>query len=396
MKRYLSSFVVKDVCDKIVFITGPRQCGKTTLSKALFSDPVYLNYDSEEDRLIILRKTWKRRHSLVIFDELHKMQNWKQWLKGIYDTQQPYQPTVVTGSARLDAFRHAGDSLAGRFFQFRLHPLDLKELSEDINDDQNKESVLSQIFEKLWEYGPFPEPFLKADPVFYRRWKASHLEIILKQDLQDLSSIRDIKQVETLVLLLKERVGSPVSARSFAQDLQKDPNTIQRWLSLLESLYIVFKVTPYHHNIARAILKEPKYYFYDFCQVTESEGAKFENMVACALLKQCDYIEDTQGYSMRLHYVRTRDGKEIDFLTVKENRPQALIEAKLSVDKPSSSFKVILPFFEKKNLQLRPIQVVKTLSQDQEWYAQNPDRVTISVQGAQSFLTRGLESLEHF
>ncbi len=382
MRRYITEYITKDLESKLVFITGPRQCGKTTLSKSLMSPYTYLNYDNSEDRQIILRKTWKQNSPLLIFDELHKLNKWKQWLKGIYDTQDPFQPIVVTGSARLNTYRKAGDSLAGRFFQFRLHPLDMREIVLHTDSTQSR----AQLFEQLWNCSPFPEPFLKGDPTYYRRWRTSHLDVILRQDVQDLSAIRDIQQLETLLILLRERIGSNISVRSLAQDLQKDPNTIRKWLEILEELYVIFKVTPYHRNIARALLKEPKYYFFDFCQVTD-DGAKFENMVACALLKHIHFIEDTQGYHMNLHYTRTRDGKELDFVITKETQPIALIEVKLSDDIPSSSFKTLSPFFKKTTPAIKCIQVVKNLTHRQDW----PSDITVIP--AIEFLTSDLTEL---
>ncbi len=360
MHRYLDEVIHQDLLRKIILISGPRQCGKTTLAKSLGEVFTYLNYDSQEDRQILLKKTWDPTQPLVIFDELHKMAKWKQWLKGLYDTRIPFQPTVVTGSARLDIFRRAGDSLAGRFFQFHLHPLDLEEIrlfwkaGSDLSDEA--------IFRRFWESGPFPDPFLNGDPAYYRRWRSAHLDIVLRQDVQDLSAVRDIQTMETLVALLRERVGSPISVLSLARDLQKDPNTIRRWLELLESLYVLFKVTPYHRNVARSLLKEPKYYFYDFCQVSD-DPAKFENIIAAALLKKLQFIQDTQGYRMSLHYVRTRDGRELDFLVLKETQPFALIEVKWGDSKPSPNFKTLAPFFEKDGQTIHKIQIVRTISQ---------------------------------
>src|SRR3989338_1134774 len=201
-----------------------------------------------------------------------------------------------------------GDSLAGRYFQFRLHPLDLKEAMQFYAHDTEK------LFEQLWQCGGFPEPFLKNNITYYKRWRRSHLDIILLQDLIDLYTGRDIQVIESLVLLLKNRVGATVSYANLARDLERDPNTIKRWLQLLENLYVIFRVTPYHQNIARSLLKEPKYYFYDIAQVEGNEGARLENLVALSLLKELHFMEDTLGATTQLNYLRTKDGKEIDFI----------------------------------------------------------------------------------
>jgi uncharacterized protein len=202
MERYLTKYIQEDLAIKIVLLTGPRQTGKTTLSKMLKSDYDYFNFDSLEDRLSLQEKSWDRSKDLVIFDELHKLKNWKSWLKGIYDTEGIPPSLLVTGSAKLDTYRKVGDSLAGRFFQFRMHPLDLKEIKTFVNPE-NLETEL----DKLLEIGGFPEPFLNGTNRFYNRWKKSHLDIILKQDLIDLENVQQIIQIETLIQLLKNRVG---------------------------------------------------------------------------------------------------------------------------------------------------------------------------------------------
>ena len=356
MNRYLKTALKMDMGDKILLLTGPRQCGKTTLSKMLNPDYQYINYDLAEHRLLLGEKSWDRSKSLVIFDELHKMQHWKAWLKGIYDVEGLPPALLVTGSARLNAFRKAGDSLAGRHFQFRLHPLDLKEALAftDLNIDE--------CFARLMNVGGFPEPFLKGTKSFYNRWKRSHINLIMREDLLTLSAVRDIQSIETMIELLRSRVGSPVSANSLARDLQKSPNTIQHWLKLLEDLYVVFRVTPFHRNIARALLKEPKYYFYDNAMVLGDEGVRLENLTACALLKEIQYNQDVDGEDFDMFYIRNKDGQEIDFLITHEKRPCKLIEVKWKDANLSRNFKKFLV-----NEPLSRVQVVGDLAQNKSY-----------------------------
>ena len=243
MKRYLTNYILDDLKKKIVLLTGPRQSGKTTLSKMLSNNFDYLNFDNPEHRLGLIERSWDRSKDLIIFDELHKLKNWKSWLKGIYDTEGVQPRIIVTGSAKLDTYRKVGDSLAGRFFQFRLHPLDLKEINK-INNPDNLQTVLEQLLDT----GGFPEPYLEGNRRFYNRWKRSHLDIILKQDMIDLENIREITSVETLIQLLRKRVGSPVSYTSLAQDLQCSDKTVKRWLTILENMYIIFRIGPFHRN----------------------------------------------------------------------------------------------------------------------------------------------------
>jgi uncharacterized protein len=196
----------------------------------------------------------------------------------------------------------------------------------------------AETFEAMMRVGGFPEPFLAGTERFHKRWRRSHLDIILRQDLVDLQAIRDLQAVETLVEMLRRRVGSPISVGGMARDLERDPKTLRRWLAMLENLYVIFRVAPFHRDIARSLLKEPKYYFYDIALVSEEGGARLENLVACALRKEVDRVEDTTGDRLALHYLRTKDGREIDFAVARENRVARLVEVKTTDDSPSASF----------------------------------------------------------
>ena len=355
MKRYLEKYILKDLKKKIVLLTGPRQTGKTTLSKMLKTDFDYFNFDNSEDRLGLLEKSWDRSKDLIIFDELHKLKNWKSWLKGIYDTEGVTPSIIVTGSAKLDTYRKVGDSLAGRFFQFRLHPLDLKE----INNILKPENLYAEL-DKLLNTGGFPEPFFDGSTRFYNRWKKSHLDIIIKQDLIDLENVQQITLIETLIQLLKKRVGSPVSYSSLARDLQCSDKTIKRWLTILENMYVIFRVSPFHKNIARSILKAPKFYFYDTGQVIGDPGTRLENLVACALLKEIQYITDCYGEEKQLYYLRNKDGREVDFYINSGEDRALMIEVKWSDENVSPNFKIFQKYFP----EVQKIQLVKELKRE--------------------------------
>ncbi len=178
---------------------------------------------------------------------------------------------------------------------------------------------------------------LEEDPQFYRRWQKTHLDVMLRQDFLDLYSIRALKRLELLIDLLKPRVSSTTSYSNLAHDLQVDSKTIKNWLEMLESIYAVFNITPYHTPIARSILKEPKFYFYDVGRVAD-KGARLENLVACSLLKEIHYLEDAYGYKGRLHYLKTKEGQEIDFLITIDEKPILCVEVKNTDDTPARSF----------------------------------------------------------
>ena len=331
MRRYLEESIKKDLQEKIVILSGPRQVGKTTLSRQLVPSYAYFNYDSSSDRRMLKKEEWPRDAQLIIFDELHKMKNWKSWIKGIYDTEGIPPGLLVTGSARLEASRKAGDSLAGRFFSYRLHPLTVKEICAILGESP------ADALDGLLRFGGFPEPYLKKSEVSAGRWRRTHIDTIIRQDLLDLERVREIKSIEILIDLLRERVGSSTSYSSLAEDLQVSIPTVKHWLEILENLYVVFAVRPYHKNIARSILKEPKYYFYDAGAVEGDLGAKLENVVALALWRELHWLEDTTGRRVSLHYIRDKEKREVDFLAIIDNKPALMLEVKAGDDSFSRS-----------------------------------------------------------
>jgi predicted AAA+ superfamily ATPase len=349
-ERYLKSHLLEGLQDKIVLVTGPRQVGKTTLSKGLSKDLSYYNYDIKSNLKTFKDQTWDRNTEYVVFDELHKMKKWKLWLKGIYD-EGLKQKVLVTGSARLEFAKRVGDSLAGRYFTYRLNPLDLKELKG--------EGKLEENYRKLIEYGGFPEPFFKNSKSFYGQWKNSHQQAILRDDMLSMEGLRDLDGVETLVQLLSERVGSTISSNGLAEELGRDDKTIKHWLDLLENYYVVFKITPYSKNITRAKKKASKYYFYDVGSVQGDEGQKFENLVALSLKKEIEYRIDTEGENLKLHFIQNREQREIDFVVLGPEQKITLYEVKLSDDEPSKNFEL----FEKHLKKPKKIQLVRNLKQ---------------------------------
>lgn len=367
MKRSYLPFVSKYLSKKIILVSGPRQSGKTTLTKMIGNSFDYINYDDESGRKIIREKSWDRKKELIIFDELHKMPKWKQWIKGIYDTEGTHPQMIVTGSARMETYRKVGDSLAGRYFHYRLHPLDVRELSQ-INFKLGTE----EIIDRLMNVGGFPEPFLEGSKNYYNLWKKTHLDIILRQDLLDLELLRNIKQMEILVELLKDRVGSTISYSSLAGDMQVSDKTVKRWLELLENMYVIFKVTPYSKNIARSVLKQPKYYFYDIARV-ENEGARVENLVAASLIKEVQFRQDCLGEEWDIHFLSKKGNGEIDFLITKKSLPWGMIEVKLSDDTPSKNFNL----FGKELHHIKKIQLVKNLKREKTF----PDGTEIRYLG---------------
>jgi len=327
MKRALTPFVQADLARKMVFLSGPRQAGKTTLAHALASawpNAQVLNWDIAADRRVMLDQSWPPSARLVVFDELHKMADWKAWLKGAFDGRREGQAILVTGSARLDTFRQSGESLAGRYFSWRLHPVTVKEWVSI--SGATAEAALARILER----GGFPEPFLAEQRADAERWRQLYLEGVIRDDILEFSRIGEIRAMRVFVDMLRSRVGSPLSLASLARDLQISPTTLGRYLEILEALHIVFTVRPFHRNIARALLKEPKVYFFDTGLVQGDEGVRFENACATMLLRHAHFLQDSAGRAMSLQYVRDKEGREIDFALCENGEPLGFAECKLS------------------------------------------------------------------
>ena len=330
MKRYLDDRVRLDLAQKMVFLTGPRQVGKTTLSQHLMvqTGGQYLNYDVAADRALILKQRWRPQAALLVLDEIHKMPHWKNWLKGVYDGKPAAQRLLVTGSARLDTFRQSGESLAGRFFGIRLHPISVREWCEQTG--AQADAALTHLLER----GGFPEPCLAASLEQAERWRRQYFDGLVRDDVLEFSRIQEVNTIKLFAQMLRSRVGSPLSLASMARDLAVSPVTLKKYLDILEALFVVFVVRPWHDNIARSVLQAPKVYFYDTGLVEGDEGIRFENLMATALLKHVQWQHDVLGQETGLHYIRTKDDAEVDFVLSEKKQLTHLVECKLSDDKP--------------------------------------------------------------
>jgi predicted AAA+ superfamily ATPase len=369
MKRYCEKFIIDDLKKKMVFIGGPRQVGKTTLGKRLLKEDhiqgQYFNWDRDEDRKALLKKQWKQDSSLIIFDELHKYPRWKRWIKGVWDSRETDQTYLVTGSARLDVYKRGGDSLMGRYHYWRLHPLSLDELPTGMSREEGFKRMLAQ--------GGFPEPFLSMDEREARRWRRERFDRILNEDIRDLEQIREIQLLHFFVDALKNRVAGLVTLSNIAADLEISPKTAKKWLTLTEKMYICFAIYPHTKNVPRSILKPPKVYFFDTGDVDGDEGARLENLVATHLLKRLHFLEDYHGYKCSLHYIRDKDGREVDFVVKVNGEVTDLIEVKWKEKKISTA----LLYY--KNL-LNPKKTIQLVGELDRSFDQNGVRVTTPIE----------------
>lgn len=348
-KRNIFKYIKNDLKDKMVFIGGPRQVGKTTLAKQIgqaeYEKYMYLNWDNHKDRSDILNSRFDPEASLIIFDEIHKYAKWKNYIKGEYDNNKDKYNILVTGSARLDLYRRGGDSLMGRYHYFRLHPFTLSELLEidnkinikkDLNFINNKRS--RKIFNDLFVFGGFPEPFLKKNMKTLRRFHNERQDRLIKEDIRDIERVRDLSALQILAQILPEKVGSLFSLNSLREDLQVTHKTISSWVDILEKFYYHFRIYPYSVTTIKSLRKEPKLYLWDWSQV-ENKGNRLENIVASHLLKFSHTLKDAEGYNIELKFLRDIEGREVDFLITIDKKPWFAVEVKSSDKKPSKHLK---------------------------------------------------------
>ena len=346
-KRYLSDQVLKDLKSKMVFLGGPRQVGKTTLSLELFSESSYLNWDYPEDREKILnfelpnQKTW-------VFDEIHKYKKWRNYLKGLYDKNKKQQ-ILVTGSARLDYYRYSGDSLQGRYHFLRLHPFTFDELN----------STSFKDFESLYELGGFPEPFLKGEKIEAARWSKEYRSRILRDDISSVETVRDLGSAEQVLMRLPDLVGSPLSINGISEDVQTSFKTVKKWIDIFERFYAIYRLSPFGSPKIKALKKEQKHYHFDWTLVKD-KGCRFENMIGNHLLKRVQYLEDTQGRDIELRYFRDNEQREVDFVVVEDNKPILFVECKLS----DTTISPHLKYLKKKFPQVKSYQLTYKSKKD--------------------------------
>ncbi len=326
---------------EMAFIAGPRQVGKTTVAWMLTDDGIYFNWDNEHHRRLIMdgpgsvaEKIGLRQRPVVILDEIHKFPHWKIFLKGFYDTYAApaRMRVVVTGSARLDIYRKGGDSLMGRYFLYRMHPLSISEIVSPV-PSENLLRPPAEIPDAQWDslcrFGGFPQPFLRSNRRFYNRWKRTRRAQVFREDIFDISRIQEVRTIELLAELIARQAGQLTAYATLARSVRASEDSIRRWITILEDLYYTFAVRPWYSNISRALRKEPKFYLWDWGML-EDTGARNENMVACHLLKAVHYWTDMGYGDFGLFFLRTKDKREVDFLVVRDDVPWFLVEVKTS------------------------------------------------------------------
>jgi len=356
---------------QMIFLIGPRQAGKTTVGlmlEKLTGQLAYLNWDNLDHRKVILKGVrsvadfagldkLSARIPVIVFDEIHKYGKWKGFLKGFFDEYKGRAHIVVTGSSRLDVYKRGSDSLMGRYFPYRLHPLSLAELGRtDLSDKEIGDPfpVKSQDLDKLLKNGGFPEPFLKDNTRFLNRWKTLRQQQLIQEDIRDLSRIQEIGQIELLAELLKHQAGQLTNYSTLAGKVNVSVDTIRRWIKTLQSFFYCFSIQPWSKNVPRSLLKEPKVYLWDWISV-EDEGSRLENFIASHLLKAAHFWTDRGLGHYDLWFVRDKEKREVDFLVTRDKKPWFLVEVKSS---SSAGINKNLVYFQEKIRAKHAFQVV--------------------------------------
>jgi predicted AAA+ superfamily ATPase len=349
MKRIYSDIVNNHLKNypQMVFLSGGRQVGKTTIASNV-ADALYLNWDNIVHRKKMLHlleelddiHQYRQLNSpnIIIFDEFHKFKNWKNYIKGFYDTYKANYQIILTGSARLNIYRKSSDSLMGRYFNYTVHPLSLGEiLRPQLGSNDIQPPIISKNneYELLYKFGGYPDPFIRQQEEFHLMWQNLRFEQLFRQDIRDVEDIKLLSQLEMLAHILQAQSGNLCQYANLANKIQVSSVTLKKWITLLESFYYCFTIKPYSTNISKSLIKEPKIYLHDWSVIVD-DGARFENFLASHLAKSIDLWNESGKGRYNLYYIRTKDQKEVDFLVTKNHQPWILVEAKLSNNAPIS------------------------------------------------------------
>jgi hypothetical protein len=326
---------------QMVLVSGPRQVGKTTTCRN--HAETYANWDNVDDRETILAgparlvellrlNRLSKTAPAVLFDELHKYPRWKQFLKGFFDVYADQVRVIVTGSSRMDIYRRGGDSLMGRYFHYRMHPFTVAEsITTNVPDAKrivrNPRKIKEVDFEALWRHGGYPEPFLKRDVRFSRRWQSSRLDQVVREEIRDMTQIQQVGQLETLIKLLTVRSSHRLVYDNLAKEVRVSVDTVRRWVDVLRDLQLGFLVRPWFKNVSRSLRKEPKWFLRDWASIADA-GDRAETFVGCHLLKAVEGWSDMGLGKFDLGYLRDKDKHEVDFVVIRDGKPWFLVEVK--------------------------------------------------------------------
>lgn len=372
--------------DKLAIVSGPRQAGKTSLVEHEFKPDLTLNMDVAQDRLRFKKfpeaviawyettigpfprsaSSGTQIKPLVFIDEIHKVKGWRTLIKGTFDKTAHAVRYIASGSSAFELRRQdKGDSLAGRAIWTHLYPISFREYvesqaptlplvapwtSEGLLTDHVRKMVPHQRkLRTLWttyaQFGSFPEPLLRADPIFSKQWLADYLTAALDRDLKDLHVGRDVERVYQLFQLLLEGLGSTYSLRSLGETLAVSPNTVKGDILALQQILWGIDLPSILLSKAKQIRKEKKFYPMDFSltgyQSPLATGAQFESTVACLLMRALSQELFGPIAPLHLGFYRDYAGREVDFVVRDKKNIRLALECKLKARQGAGN----LPYF---------------------------------------------------
>lgn len=299
----------------VIGVVGPRQSGKTTLVKALFSHLPYVNLEDINQRYLAQNDTKSfldKYSSGVVIDEIQNVPDLFSYIQVMVDKNQVAGQFILTGSQNFSLSENISQTLAGRIALLSLLPLSIQELKG------SRYAVTD--YEELLFKGTYPS--LYKSPVSPTDWYPNYIKTYVERDVRQLKNVSDLNRFQTFVKLCSGRIGQILNLTSLANDCGISHVTARQWISILEASYLVYLLPPHYKNFSKRLIKMPKIYFYDTglaCSLLGLEnknqleshylrGNLFENLVIIELLKS----RLNHGKQPNLYFWRDKTGHEID------------------------------------------------------------------------------------
>ncbi|MBX2984691.1 MAG: ATP-binding protein [Bacteroidia bacterium] len=309
----------------IIVLTGPRQSGKTTISKQSFPDYRYVSLENPDDLNFALsdpKGFLSFYDKKVIIDEAQNVPELFSYLQQIVDTSNHTGQYILTGSQNYLMMEKISQSLAGRVYLMNLLPLSFDELKSEKNFDLD-----SVIFE-----GGYPRIYDKK--IAPQDFFPSYIQTYVERDVRTILNVQDISTFQKFIQLCAVHAGQLFNASAISNALGLSVKTVQNWISILETSFIVFQLKPWHNNFSKRVVKTPKLYFYDSGLlshllgkenkedwiVSSHKGVLFENTIITNILK--DHYN--QGASRNFYFWRDSNGNEIDLIIEKGKNVQCI------------------------------------------------------------------------